>query len=702
MKRYTKRIASGIAGVLLTCSVFSMLPASAGGGTYDAMAAQTEPSDAYDHLTVGTTTAFDGAFFTGMWGNVSSDIDVRALIHGYNLVEWRSADSTFGLDPSVVSGAAVTENEKGDRTYLLTLYDDMQYSDGTYITAKDYAFSLLLSISEQLRAIGATTKDASYLAGYEEYVSGEVPYLSGVRLLSDQMISVTIRSEFQPFFYELALLDCTPYPISVIAPECEVRDDGDGIYIANEDEEKTEPVFTEELLRETILDPEKGYLSHPSVTSGPYRIVSYDGETVELERNDYYKGNSSGNVPRIERLTYRVMKSEDMVDELEEGDVMLLNKVVNADALKDGMHLTAENDAFRMSNYARNGLSYISFCCEKDTVGSSAVRQAIAHCFDKDEAADLYVSNFGLRADGYYGIGQWMYQIVNGTLAYPVEETEGGSEQGTEDYEETLKSWEELSLENVKTYDLDVREAVRLLEEDGWVLNADGRPFDPDRDKVRCRQEDGSLTALDLKILVPEGNQIVQILEGSFTERLQDAGIALQVECLPMEELLAQYYMRGERSCDMIYLATNFDVLFDPSQTFCPPDGAEDVDADASDAAGPGSDEEQMLSTRNTTHIDDAQLYELALDMIRTQPGDALSYCRKWVAFQERFAEVLPVLPVYSNVYFDFYTSRLQDYEISSSISWGHEIVNAYLGDASQAEEETEAETEEGEFIFVD
>ena len=41
--------------------------------------------------------------------------------------------------------------------------------------------------------------------------------------------------------------------------------------------------------------------------------------------------------------------------------------------------------------------------------------------------------------------------------------------------------------------------------------------------------------------------------------------------------------------------------------------------------------------------------YALAMDMRRTDSGDTLAYCRKWVAFQERFQEIEPVIPIYSN-----------------------------------------------------
>ena len=104
-------------------------------------------------------------------------------------------------------------------------------------------------------------------------------------MLADDILHIRIDAAYLPFFYELGLLDCVPYPISVIAPGVVVRDDGNGIYLANADPANETPVFTADLLKETILNETTGYLNHPSVCSGPYLLTSYEDGVANFEIN---------------------------------------------------------------------------------------------------------------------------------------------------------------------------------------------------------------------------------------------------------------------------------------------------------------------------------------------------------------------------------------------------------------------------------
>ena len=126
-----------------------------------------------DQLTVGNPNPMWGEFFTDLWGNITSDQDVRSLIHGYNLIYWDGENGLFTYDPSVVAAILVQENPAGDHIYTFELADDLYYSDGTQITAWDYAFSLLLQIAPEMAELGATPARKPQLTGYQDYIDGK-------------------------------------------------------------------------------------------------------------------------------------------------------------------------------------------------------------------------------------------------------------------------------------------------------------------------------------------------------------------------------------------------------------------------------------------------------------------------------------------------------------------------------------------------
>lgn len=645
----------------------------------------TGPEYDYDRLVVGHTTALSGNFTTQMWGYNTSDVDVTALVNGYNLSRWDYGLGSFHEDETVVSGVAVLERDgteisgsllvhddtEGNRTFVFGLNEELEYSDGTPILAKDYAFNVLLETSPQALELGADTDNYAGILGVEAYRSGESAAISGVRILGDHMLSLTVSRAYLPYFYEMGLLRCWPKPLHVIAPGCDVKDDGEGAYI--------EGPFTAELLKKTLLDPETGYVSHPSVVSGPYRLTAYDAEThvAEFEINDKYRGNWEGLKPVIRYLTLKPAANETMMEQLEAGEFGLINKTLNAESIQKGIVLAGSQN-YAMSSYARIGQSYISFNCEKPVVSSQAVRQAIACCLDKDETVSRYAGVFGTRVDGYYGIGQWMYRVVSGAMEPPIPEPdENASAAELDAYEKALEAWDELSLDGVPVYNLDTEKAAALLAEDGWTLNREGRPFTPGTDDVRCRKTEDGLETLELSLVYPEGNAMGEILSETFLPHLREAGILVKAEPMNWQKLLRQYYRQEERDCDMMYLASNFFEVFDPWPTFDP------RDAD--------------IGKTNYTGIRDQELCDLAKDMTLTEPGNTFEYETKWLAFQKRYAEVLPAIPVYGNAYFDFYTRCLQGYTVNDDVTWTDAILAAYMSDPALLTEEADAEEEEGE-----
>ena len=615
------------------------------------------PERNYEELSVGNPTPMDGKFFTGMWGNATSDIDVRTLVNSYYLTTWAYDTGIFKENPVTVRGQIVLEDEaNGDRTYLFLLYDDLFYSDGTKITAWDYAFSILFQAAPEIAELGGQPMDLSYLRGYEEYISGEVPYLAGVRVESDQMLEITVKGESLPYFFELFRLGFLPYPIHEIAPGCKVYDDGEGVYIGNENPEIKKKIFTADLLRATVMDPESGYLSHPTVGSGPYRLTSWDGEVCTFEINPYYKGNEEGYLPTIPKLRYTLAKNETMVELLKEDEFQLLNKVVRKDTIQEGIQLVA-GGGYTMSAYPRIGLSFIVFIPDIPAMQEKNVRKAINYCMDKSTLKDEYTAAYGMTMDGLIGIGQWMYGMVMGTEDYPETLPDNPSSAEQAEYDARIAEWESLSLDGLVRYDLDVQKAISLLEENGWTLNEQGGPFRAGEDEVRCKRIDGELAKLDLTCAYPVTNQMAESMGTYFVPHLQEAGIRLTLLPMEMKELHRAYNDRDAEHIDMFYLGDDFNIEFDPQLFFL--------------AGDPNGPEEDTLAWAHT------QLAEYARQMCETVPSDALGFVKKWITFQEQLSDMLPLIPVYSNVYFDFYTSDLTDYDILKYITWGDAIVPA-------------------------
>jgi ABC-type transport system substrate-binding protein len=616
-----KKILAWVVTIVLLLSVF---PAMA-----------EEEVSKYDKLTVTVTTPFSGNFFSDVLGSNISDQDVRKLIHGYNLVYWDNETGSYQFNPKLIGATSLSED---GTSYILAIMEGLTYNDGTPITAKDYAFSLLLQGSSELKEATGNKGDLSRIWGGRDYQDGKVSELKGVRLLGDHQIALTVDPDFVPYFYQLKALDISPMPISVIAPGCDVKDNGNGAYIDGD--------FSAELLEETLLDPLSGYMSHPTVTSGPYQMTNYDEKSVTLALNPQYEGDENGVVPTIPQIVIQVGNTDTVISDLAGGKTDLVVRCVRQDQIMAGMQLAATDD-FGMKAYSRNGLSFISFCAEKGATSDPTVRQALAMCIDKTALTEQYSGQFGMAVDGFYGIGQWMYLMANGTMV---------PEEGAEE------EWADLNLDGITKYEFNPSAAAKLLEENGWEM---------DRDGVLSKAIDGQDIHLSLKLIYPEGNGVGPMLDQVFIPYLNEAGIELETEAMPMPELLKKYYGQEERDCDMILLGTNFNDVYDPT----------------------GEYDDNGTSYLNG--ITNPELRELAINLRSTEPGNATEFCRRWLRYQEKLAEIITGIPLYSDAYLDFHISALQNYEPGKSGNWATAVAGAILSDYVPEEEPEEGTGED-------
>lgn len=614
-------------------------------------------------ITVGSVTKVAGQFSTDMFGNNTSDIDIRALLHGYSTVAYTD-DASYTLDETVAQVDVATEDDFGNKVYVFHVNDGLTYNDGTPITAKDYAFSVLLQSAPQMAELGASTSGYWHIQGYDQYASGERNYLSGVRLLDDMTFSLTIRANALPYYYELTYVNVTPYPISVIAPGCTVEDDGDGAYIDGE--------FTAAVLEKTMLDPETGYCSHPMVTSGPYQLESYNVETgeVALKANTRYAGNYAGQRPLIETVVLRETTNAQALAELADGTLDIVNKISDSQVIAEGVAQLSQG-TLQASNYLRSGLGFLALACEQGPTSQENIRKAISYCLDQDAFVTAFTGTYGQPVYSWYGLGQWMASEYVSTAG-----------------------------EDLNTYEMNLDTATTLVERAGYVYNAEGDAFREGEDTVRYRLLRGTalneynaledpvveavqvgnknLLPLEIKFARVENNRMCDLVVEQLVPNLEAIGFKVEVVDLSFEDMLAQYYREVPRECNMFALATNFTHVFDPIYTW---DG-----------------EAQYQGYLNTTGIDSTRLARQAARLRSTTPGDTERYLQRWQQLMTIFNDELPAIPLYSNMYFDFYANRVQNYAANAHWSWSAAILYTWVAEPEETEDQDaltqEAETE--------
>ena len=412
-------------------------------------------------IILGDTTDLSGKFRYPTFGASNpgaSDNDIFRLTSGLYIVEMTS-DGGFEVNDTVVDSFDEVDNEDGSRTYTVKIKDDLKFSDGSAITAKNYLyFPLVFSTPAAAEAAGKDHKKTMYYEGYEAFakydgtndgVDGASKVLSGVRLLDDYTISVTIDAQYIPFFYAntyLAYEYLTPTAQGLWAGDFDIKDDGEGVYLEDGFYEKNGDSYVMAAhISESSANTDTTY-----PYAGPYVVQSYDAsdKSAVLVRNEYFKGNYAGSVPSIDKVVYKKVISETQLEDFKSGGIDLLSGITGGSATDEAVALAdGSNGAYAYTHYSRAGYGKLGFRCDYGPVQYTAVRQAIAYCMDRATFAKDFTGGYGGVVDGPYYSGSWMYKaaVDQGML--------------------------------LNTYDTSVDSAIEVLENDGWVYNAEGGEY---------------------------------------------------------------------------------------------------------------------------------------------------------------------------------------------------------------------------------
>ncbi len=580
-------------------------------------------------LIYGSTTEVSGDIGPGAWWtNNATDKMIRDLINDYQPVVTNQGGE-FVINETVCGGVESVANDDGSKTFTVKINEGLVFSNGEPITAANYVAYALIGYSPAAAEAGAKLS-AEQIVGAKEYQAGEADALAGVRLVDEYTYSITISGDYVPYFYELSYASLTPLYIPMYASaELTVVDTENGAKF-----EGGELVASE-------LDAAR-WMYADAVTAGPYVIKSLDTGALEtvLEINKNYAGNFEGQKPSINQLV--IVKSEvaTQFDMLKTGAIDVLDSLSDGNEVNSALDLEAQG-GYKTVNFERNGYGKIQFQCDFGPTQFKAVRHAVAYLLDRNEFANTFCQGFGSVVHGPYGLAMWM------------------TKESTDRFEAEMN-----------TYSYDPAKAVELLVEDGWVLDAEGNEYVSGvRYKEVTPEEAGdyeyNVTLADGRILMPlhikwsssEANPVSELLVTMLSNGQQtaDAGMVIEQTVMSFDELLNYMYrdktqgdQYGVKTYGMYNLATNFTPAYDQSYQF-------------------SLDPEYVAAGWNQNYIFDEELDQLSMDMVYgVDPSDREGYLKLWQDFILKWNELLPEIPLYSNVYYTIYPDWLENFEESS------------------------------------
>jgi peptide/nickel transport system substrate-binding protein len=594
-----------------------------------APAEPTKPTSPTGSFTIGNITELSGDWIP-WWQNNAADYDIYNMITGYPTVGI-TFNGEYVIDETVVAKHEVTENEDGSKTHTFTINDGLTYADGTPITAKDYVTSIMLWSSNVVGEMGAQNTYGMYFAGWEEFAKGTAKEFKGVRIIDDMNYSVTIAAENLPFFFELALIKAVPAKLDFWTDETvEIKDDGNGAYFSDN--------FTKENF-EARLNAARREVPRPS--SGAYVLESYDeaSKTAVVKVNDKYAGNYEGQKPLIETIIYKKVNSETSLDELATGSVDLLSGMASGDEINGGMDLV-DKGGFAYSAYPRSGFGRLLFQCDFGPTQFKEVRQAIAHLLDRNDFAKAFTGGYGSVVHGPYGESMWFYQETKAQLN-----------------------------EKLNPYPYSLDEAVKLLEQAGFTLDANGNPY---TSGVRYKKmDDGTLMPLIIEWASTEQNVVSELLVVKLQQNpdLAKAGIQLNQTQMTFTELLNWLYRdstQGDKYGVPTYGMFNLAIGYTPDYDISP---------------YYTTDEDLIAQGYNENYIRDEQLAKLTKEMVLVDSEDKEGFKAKFVETMDRWNELLPDVPLYSNMYHDFYNEKLKDYQANDIIEKVDALIYAWIAE---------------------
>lgn len=613
-------------------------------------------------VVIGSSTEASGdwAYSAFVRNPNATDNAVLKLTDDMSTIE-SDQHGDYGINKTVVKSYERIEEENGNITYKFVINDGLKFNNGEAVTAQNFVAWTMFVTSPAGKEMGVVSATYNMLPGGLAYRNGETNILSAVRLYDEKTFSITIaktgedgETSYLPYYYDITYASMQAVNLTYWFGEgWSVKDDGEGVYFVNADGKE----FTAETIGDTVTAGR--FATGNRVTAGPYNLVSFDQSSREivLEVNENYNGNFEGQKPGIQKLVIVKTSEDTVMDMITTGQIQIYSQIADGSEVNAVMDLIdAGTINSSTSQYDRAGFGYFGFACDLGPTQFAEFRQAVAYLLDRVEFAQTFCKGWGSVVHGPYCTAFTM------TAKTDIEK-------------------------KINHYDYNPEKAVELLKQAGFVYNADGSDYVDGSGEVRYAKvteeqakyyDSFNKVLADGTILMPatinwassEGNAVSALLSTMLanSEATKAAGVSIVKTEMTFPELLNYMYRQdsyglgGDYSMptyNMFNLATGYNGgVYDESYNWT-------------------TDPEYIEQGYNVQHLYDEQLDKLSMDMVYgVEPDDEATYLDLWEKYIIRWNELLPMVPLYSNIYVTVYPNTIDNYAEDSF--WGFERAILY------------------------
>lgn len=346
--------------------------------TYDATDMSKNPQAAQDRkdtLIIGTE-APDGVF-NPLYCDGQYDAYICRIMYPELMIAKKDAElENYLLESNSLSDDGLT--------YTFKLKKDANWSDGTPITAKDIEFSIKVVCDGTYDGPLDFMTGRAKVKGAKDYHDGKSDKISGIEVVDDKTIKITLDEKSSSGIYVLGGLQ--------VIPES----------------------YYGKYYKQGNTDGLKDVFKSPGPVSGPYKFVKYvEGQEVDFEANDKFVLG----VPKVKNVIYKVCTDDTKIQMLQSGDIDMTDVTVSSDNVD-----SVETLGFAgYQLFPTNGYGYIAFNEAKPQFKDKAVRQALAIGLNREKIVSSVYNNYAQVINVPQSKVSWAYAEGKNDYKYDIE-----------------------------------------------------------------------------------------------------------------------------------------------------------------------------------------------------------------------------------------------------------------------------------------